>query len=250
MVTAVETQNAALIAARDKAIASGQTSKTTAEAAQTQLSSDVNFFLKMLTTQLKNQDPTSPMDTAQFTAQIAQYSGVQQQVVTNSNLEKLLANSKQSSASTAVSYIGKEVESTGKSGLVVGGQGAFSYILPKTAGNVDITITDSAGRTVFTGKGTKSEGRNLVIWDGKNSTTTNQEPDGIYNIAVKATDAAGNEMKTETRSVTIVTGVETDTDGSTLLTSGLNKVELLDVLAVRDPTRAVIQDPDEDDSTT
>lgn len=230
--------NAAAVAAANAAAAAASGSKTSADASQVQLSSDINFFLKMLTTQLKNQDPTSPLDTNQFTQQIAQYSSVQQQVTTNSNLEKLLAASKQSSLTTAVGYIGKEVESKGDTGTVVGGQGAFSYILPKAAANVNITIKDATGFTVFSGKGDVKAGRNIVVWDGVNSATGVQEPDGLYTIAVTASDAANVAITAETRAVTLVSGVETDSNGNTLLTAGETKINYADVLAVRTPSRA------------
>lgn len=218
--------------------ATTSSSKTSASASQTQLSGDINFFLKMLTTQLKNQDPTQPLDTNQFTQQIAQYSGVQQQVITNANFEKLLAANKQSSMSTAVGYLGREVETKGNTGEVSGGQGAFGYVLPRSAANVDITIKNAAGVVVFQGKGDIKEGRNLVVWDGTNSTNGQHEPDGSYTISVLATDAAGKSIVPETRAVAIVSGVETDKDGNILLTTGKSKVNFTDILAVREPTRA------------
>ncbi len=244
MTTAIESQNAAFLAAREAAAkaaastSSTTTSKTDAAATQAQLSSDVSFFLKMLTTQLKNQDPSSPLDTNQFTQQIAQYSGVQQQVNTNATLEKLLASYKQSSTTSAVSYIGKEVESKGSTGVVLGGQGAFTYILPSAAKSAEITIKDSTGRTVFTGSGTTASGRNTVVWDGVNSSTGKQEPDGTYTIAVAPLDSNGKAMTPEMRAVGIVSGVETDASGNVLLDIGDTKVNYTDVLTVRVATRA------------
>lgn len=221
--------------------AATNTSKTSSNASQAQLSSDINFFLKMLTTQLKNQDPTQPLDTNQFTQQIAQYSGVQQQVNTNANLEKLLAASKQSSVTTAVSYLGREVEIKGDIGEVTGGQGAFSYILPRAAAEVQLTIRDAGGSVVFRGRGDTKEGRNLVVWDGKNYATGQQEPDGRYTIAVEAKDASGKAITAETRSVAVIGGVETASNGDVQLTSQTNqKINFTEVLAVRPPTRAAL----------
>ncbi|MES2984036.1 MAG: flagellar hook assembly protein FlgD [Pseudomonadota bacterium] len=247
-VATVEAANAALIAAQNKAASSTVGTSSTSTGAQTQLSSDVNFFLKMLTTQLKNQDPTAPMDTAQFTAQIAQYSGVQQQVQTNANLEKLLAASKQSSTTTAVGYIGKEIETAGKTGLVVGGQGAFTYILPKAAKEVQVKITNAAGATVFQGLGAVQQGRNTVVWDGKNSSTGAQEADGVYNLTVTAVAEDNTAILPETRAVAIVSGVETDKDGNVMLTVGQTTVNYNDVLAVRSPSR--IATPSTTDTST
>jgi flagellar basal-body rod modification protein FlgD len=193
-----------------------------------------------LTTQLKNQDPTQPLDTNQLTQQIAQYSGVQQQVTTNANLEKLLATMQKSNISTAVSYLGREIETKGKTGEVSGGQGAFSYILPKTASTVDITITNAAGAVVFTGKGDVKEGRNLVVWDAKNSAGVKQ-PDGRYTITVEAKGADTKDIAVETRAVALVGGVETDATGQTLLTTASGaKVNFSDIIAVRDATRAAL----------
>lgn len=213
-------------------------SSSSVSAAQTQLSSDINFFLKLLTTQLQNQDPSAPLDTNQFTQQIAQYSSVQQQVNTNTNLEKLLAQGRQSGVTTAVGYIGKEIESRGNSGSVVGGQGAFSYILPQAANSVEIIISNANGQEVFRGNGNRLSGRNIVVWDGINSANGNQEPDGTYKIIVNALDGSGKPIKAETRSVGIVSGVETDAQGNTLLSAGDSTVNFNDVLAVRAVSRA------------
>src|SRR6186713_559386 len=129
------------------------------------LNGDFSFFLKMLTTQLKNQDPTEPMDVSQMTQQIAQYSGVEQQIKTNTQLAALINSNKQSQLSTAVSYIGKEIETTGDTGNLtyvqngedVYGQAVFSYFLPKGVSNAKITITNSTGGAVFSGDGTLKE---------------------------------------------------------------------------------------------
>lgn len=237
MTTTIASQNAAFLAARENGTPTSEPASGSA-ASQNQLTSDFNFFLKLLTTQLQNQDPSKPLDTNEFTQQIAQYSGVQQQVNTNTNLEKLLAASKQSGVSTAVGYIGREIESKGNSGDVIGGQGAFSYILPRQAATVELTITNASGQVVFRGNGATQSGRNLVVWDGLNSNTGNQEPDGTYRIAVNARDTEGASITTETRSVGIVSGVETDAAGNTLLISGNKTVNFNDVLAVRSITRA------------
>jgi flagellar basal-body rod modification protein FlgD len=237
MATAIETQNAAFVAA----VNSGNPPPSSASSAsQGQLTSDINTFLKLFTEQLKNQDPSAPLDSNEFTQQIAQYSSVQQQVNTNSNLEKLLAANQQTIASTAVGYIGREVETAGNTGVVLGGQGAFSYILPSNANSVEITLTDADGQVVFRGNGDTKSGRNVVVWDGINSTTGLQEPDGTYKIAVLALDPAGKPISVETRAVATVVGVETDTSGNTLLSVDSGTVNFNDVLAVRPISRVSI----------
>src|ERR1044071_167408 len=76
------------------------------------LAENFDTFLSLLTTQLKNQDPLSPLDSNQFTQQIVQMTGVEQQLATNDLLKKLVANTG-SGVATAVSLIGKEVRAVG-----------------------------------------------------------------------------------------------------------------------------------------
>lgn len=218
-----------------------------------QLNADFNFFLKMLTTQLQHQDPSQPMDTSQMTQQIATFSGVEQQVQTNSKLDQLLSSNStvthQSQLASAANLIGREIETQGRTGQVLGGQGAFSYILPEKAQSVEIVIKNAEGTTVFSGAGTANKGRNVLLWDGINSSTENQEPDGMYTITVSAKNSEGKAMTAETRSVGIVGGFETDKDGNIVLNVGDAVVKYDDVLTVRPATRAVFTDPDSGDDS-
>lgn len=238
----VNSANNALIASKQKAAAAGQTAGATATkpASATDLASvasNQNFFLKLLTTQLQNQDPTNPTDTTQLTQQISLLTSNEQQVKTNANLEKLIAATNQSQSATAVTYIGREVESAGNTGQVVSGQGAFTYILPAGVTNASVTLSDASGNVVFQGQGSTKSGRNILVWDGVNSSTGKQEPDGIYTMVVKATDSNKKEIQAETRAVGIVSGVETASDGTASLTIGSTKLALDKVLAVRAPSR-------------
>jgi len=214
------------------------------------LNQDFTFFLKMLTTQLQNQDPTEPMDVSQMTQQIAQYSGVEQQIRTNTLLESLMSSNKQSQLSTAVSYIGKEVETSGSTGTLqyaqsgdkVYGQAVFSYVLPADAASAKITILNASGQAVFTGDGTLKNGRNVVVWDGKNSFTGDAMAAGKYTIQVAAKNAKGEAVTVDTRSVGVVDTVETDENGDIILTVGEVRVKYADVLAVRDATPFYVSD--------
>ena len=81
-----------------------------------------------------------------------------------------------------------------------------------------------------------------MVWDGKNSGTGRQEPDGRYTVTVEAVDASGKAIAAETRSVATISGVETESNGNVLLTTTKNaRVNFTDVLAVREPTRAALQ---------
>jgi flagellar basal-body rod modification protein FlgD len=198
---AIGSMSDAQIAARDAALAAANNGRTVNTGTTGSLSGDFNFFLKMLTTQLQNQDPTEPMDVTQMTQQIAQYSGVEQQVRTNTMLEQLLTANRQSELSTAVGYIGKEVETEGNVSTLqyaqnggLKGTAEFTYTLPADVASAEITIVNAAGETVFKGTGPVAEGSNKVMWDGVNSTTNKQVPAGNYTMQVVAKDAAGNSM--------------------------------------------------------
>ena len=86
------------------------TQTSAANNAASALAGNFEMFLQLLTTQLKNQDPTSPMDPSEFTQQLVQFSQVEQQININKNLEAMMAMLKTSQASSNLNYIGKVVD--------------------------------------------------------------------------------------------------------------------------------------------
>ena len=105
--------NSATVAKNDNITnftAAGKAKQSEADKAGDKLFSNYQDFVKLLTVQLQNQDPTKPLETDQLTQQIAQLSQVEQQVNTNKNLEKLMLAFSQTQTSNMVSYIGKQVE--------------------------------------------------------------------------------------------------------------------------------------------
>src|SRR6516164_5269967 len=111
--------------------AAAATSATTDQVAlgKTQLAQSFDTFLSLLTTQLKNQDPLSPMDSTQFTQQLVQMTGVEQQLATNDLLKQLVANSN-TSVSSAVGLIGKEVNADTADAQLANGKAVWTYTLP------------------------------------------------------------------------------------------------------------------------
>jgi flagellar basal-body rod modification protein FlgD len=158
------------------------------------LASNFNTFLNLLTTQLQNQDPTSPVDSNQFTQQLVEFAGVQQQVQTNTYMQQLVAAAQGNQVSSAASYIGTSIQATGNQASLSGGAANFGYTLSSAASNVQVTIKDANGNTVFTGAGTGNSGSNTVTWNGANSTTGVTEPDGVYTMSVTAADANGTPI--------------------------------------------------------
>ena len=151
----------------------------------TSLAGNFNTFLTLLTTQLKNQDPSDPVDSNQFTQQLVEFAGVQQQVQSNTLLQQLVTNSTTNQVSSASSFVGTTMQASGNSLGLSGGNGTFGYTLPSAASSAIVTIKDSAGNIVYTGSGTTNAGSNLVQrGHGSNSFTGATEPDGTYSFSV------------------------------------------------------------------
>ena len=85
---------------------------------RTRLADSYETFMNLLTAQIKNQDPLSPMDSTQFTQQLVQMTGVEQQLLTNDLLEKLVTNTG-SGIQTSVSLLGREVRAGNAAGAPV-----------------------------------------------------------------------------------------------------------------------------------
>lgn len=177
--------------ANTPAAATANTNPTGMANGLTNLAGNFNTFISLLTTQLKNQNPTSPVDSNQFTQQLVEFASVQQQVQTNTLLQQLVNNSTATQVGSASSFVGTTIEAAGNQGALVNGNATFGYTLASSASNVHVSIKDSSGNVVFSGTGTTNPGSNTVTWDGKNSLTGATEPDGTYTMSVTATDANG-----------------------------------------------------------
>lgn len=171
---------------------------TASNSALGKLSGDFDTFLRMLTTQLQNQDPTNPMDTNQMTDQLTQFSQVEQQISTNQNLQQIMAALSATSANQNLGYLGRVVEfDSDKLALMTVGnnngaelrEAVVAYNLPTVAEDVDVQIIDpKTGQVVRTITGDTDVGRHTVAWDGKNDSGA-QLPNGVYNFRVVAKDA-------------------------------------------------------------
>ena len=177
----------------DVTSATSAASSSQAANAQKTLSSNFDTFLSLLTTQLQNQDPLSPMDSNQFTQQLVQFSQVEQQINSNKNLESLIALTKSQSATNAVSYLGKTLTLNDGKAALIGSQAQWTYTVPNTAATTKLVITDSKGHGVYATTGATDRGSHVFAWDGKNSAGT-VVPDGTYKLTVVATGADGSAI--------------------------------------------------------
>jgi flagellar basal-body rod modification protein FlgD len=153
-----------------------------------QLAGNFNDFLSLLTTQLQNQDPTSPMDTNQFTSELVQFTGVAEQVNTNATLGQLLNASLGQQLAQASSLVGQQVTVSGGT-LPLQNQSATVDFQTTAAEPVQITVSDSKGNVVESQQVQATNGSNTWNWNGINS-YGQQEPDGAYSVSVTANGAS------------------------------------------------------------
>jgi len=197
------------------------------------LAENFDTFLSLLTTQLKNQDPLSPMDANQFTAQIVQMTGVEQQLLTNDLLQKLVTNTA-GGVATAVGLIGKEVRAVTSDAALQGGNAEWIYKLDSAAADVKVEVLDSTGKVVHAeALADVTAGDHPYSWNGKDA-LGHKLPDGTYTLRVAAKDASGKEIGGSIFVDGLVTGVE-QADGKTLLTINGGKVPWETVNSVRLP---------------
>ncbi|HTK34814.1 MAG TPA: flagellar hook assembly protein FlgD [Caulobacteraceae bacterium] len=197
---------------------------------QANLSSSYQTFLTLLTSQLKNQDPTSPLDTNAFTQQLVQMTGVQQQLLSNTLLQQLVAQGG-GTVSGAVDLIGKTVTATGDSAPLSSGKASWSYSLPQSASQATMTVSDSTGRVVWSGAAPDlTAGSHTFTWDGKNS-SGQPSPDGAYKLAIKAVNANGANV-TATTAVTGVVSSISQANGATVINIGAIQAPLTAITAV------------------
>lgn len=183
------------------AVVSGTTQPSSSSSSSSSLSSSTgatlagNFqtFLTLLTTQLKNQNPLDPLDTNQFTQQLVQFAGVEQQLKTNDSLSQLVTLQQTTQATQALGFVGKTAVVDGTTATMKSSSATWHLNVPTDA-TVDISIANSGGQTVFTGKYTAGAASDVPFtWNGQGNDGT-QWPDGKYTITATGKDVANNNV--------------------------------------------------------
>ncbi len=172
-----------------------------------QLSGNFDTFLQLLTTQLQNQDPTAPMDSNQFTQQLVEFSGVEQQINTNTDLQTLISQGQSSGTNGAVNYLGKTVTLTNGNAALSNGQASWTYSLAAPAASNALTITDANGKVVYAGSGETGQGSHQFNWNGQDN-AGNQLPDGTYTLAVTPAASDGSTVGSAVASLGTVTQID------------------------------------------
>ncbi len=199
-------------------------------------SQNFQSFLTLLTSQLQHQDPLNPMDSTQFTSQLVQFTGVEQGILQNQNLQQLIGLQTNSQMSNAAGYIGMQVNGGGDKVQLAGGTAAINYTLTDAStAKVTITIKDSNGNVVNTLTETPTQlGAQTATWDGKNSNGT-VVPDGTYSIRIQGFNSQNNPVSVTTGETGIVTGVNLVNGQVVLTTKGGQQIPINDVTSVTTP---------------
>jgi flagellar basal-body rod modification protein FlgD len=207
-------------AANNAASASSTSGTTTAGSALAQLGANFNQFLQLLLTQVQNQDPTDPTNTDQFTTELVQFTGVQEQVNANTSLGQLINLQQSSQVLQTAGLVGKQATVSSNEITLQNGSGEVSFT--GTAGQpVAISIVDANGNDLRDATVTATAGTNTWTWDGTDN-NGNAVPDGAYGIAVET--QAGNSAPTAVPFSVIGTTTGVSTSGTTtqLQLGGLN----------------------------
>ena len=184
---------------------SGSSASSTGLNSQT-IAGNFTTFLTLLTTQLKNQDPTNPLDTNQFTQQLVEFAQVEQQLNANQQLSTLVSLQQTAQSTQALNFVGENVTVNSKTAQLTNGATSWTMSSPKPAA-ATLNISNSSGQLVYSGTMTLQTGTNTFKWNGKGNNGT-QWPDGTYTMAVTAQDATGQSVGVST----LVTGVVDSVD--------------------------------------
>jgi len=175
-------------------------------------------FLTLLVAQLQNQDPLNPSESTEFTAQLAQFSSLEQLQNMNATLDAFEVYQSASNNIQSSAFIGKTVTASGSMFTVSNGEAApISFNLESDASTVYIQIYDQyEGFVDDIEVGFLDAGEQQVRWDGMDS-DGQAVADGAYQFTVMAADAEGNTVSTTSYTTGRVTGLDYATGSTNLL---------------------------------
>ncbi len=204
---------------------------TTGVATKKNVENPQDRFLKLLVTQMKNQDPLKPMDNAEVTSQLAQISTVSGIDKLNTTLQLLTDDVGDSLSVEATGMIGHSVFVPGKAVDLIGGTAKMGIELEQPVDRLEVTIKDSAGIAVRTMKlEAYPAGVSAIPWDGKTDNNT-IAADGSYTFEVNASQGE-NEIKVTHLALGPVKSVSPSENGALLDMGKLGIVNLSDIKQV------------------
>jgi flagellar basal-body rod modification protein FlgD len=199
------------------------TAQAAGDVGSQQLAGNFNTFLTLLTTQLQNQDPLSPLDTNQFTQQLVEFASVEQQVNMNSNLQTLISMQQTSASLQALQLVGANVtinSSTGTLSNATSSPATWGFSSPSPATGA-VTITSSTGQVAFTGTMSLSAGSQSYTWNGHGNNGVTW-PDGNYTLSINATGANGQPVTVSTQVQGTISSVNVSQNPPVVTVGGQN----------------------------
>lgn len=216
----------------------GSTSSTTASSSSSSSSSNPNSltmsdFLELMTTQLKNQNPTDPTDSSTFLNEMAQMSTVEGVTSMQSSLSTLSNSLLASSAISSANLVGKDVLAAATSSTYTSGNSISGEVtVPSGASGVTLNIENSSGTVVKSISLSNTTGNQSFTWDGTNSSGTDASS-GTYTFSATATvNGASKSLTTLLPGTVSTVSIDSSTNTVTLNTSQLGSVALSSVVAV------------------
>jgi flagellar basal-body rod modification protein FlgD len=199
--------------------------------ASQQIAGNFQSFLTLLTTQLQNQNPLDPLDTNQFTQQLVEFAGVQEQLNTNDSLTSLVALQQTAQATQALTFVGKTAIVSGNNAALTNSTATWNLDVPAN-GNVTVNIANSSGQTVFTQTVPETAGTQGFTWNGLGNDGT-QWPDGQYTLVASTTDSTGGQVGVVTQVAGTVSSVNL-TQTPPLLTINGQSFTVNQILSISD----------------
>lgn len=198
------------------------------------LAEDFDQFLSLLTTQLQNQDPLSPMDSTEFTNQIVMFSGVEQQINMNQKLDSLVSLALGNNLTNSLQYVGLDISYL-SSEMYFDGQtpAKISYALDDQAVEAKMNVRDENGESVYSVDIPRRPGQHEVVWDGTLD-AGGFAGEGTYTVTIDALNADDKSIGSTTVVSGRVKGIETQ-NGSLYALVGDRAVPLNRILNAREP---------------
>lgn len=199
-------------------------SSTTANKAKNQNTVDQTTFLKLLTTQMQQQDPFNPVDNTQMVAQMAQFSSTAGIAEMNQSLKSMASDIAASRLGDASGWIGRAalVQSDVAAPLNDGSY-AGSVTFPKDVTNATLSLVDGNGQTVYSETlGPQKAGELSFNWTGKDD-AGNPVANGPLKLKVSAVDADG-VITPDSSTWTMINAVQSPAAGTTQLVTGLGLI--------------------------
>lgn len=211
-------------------LASGTSTAATSKANSTAQIMGKDDFLRLFVTQLKNQNPLSPMDSTGFTSQLAQFSSLEQLTNINTGISNLTLYQNSMQNALATGLIGKTVKVSGsQTSLTTGGAADINYSLTGNAAQVKMSISDANGKCVRQViLGPQNAGNATYSWDGKDNQGV-ALPSGTYTFKIDALNASGAAVPASTLMSGKVTGITFENNATYLVLTGGLKVQLGDI---------------------